>query len=240
MRIPTLVLAVVATVTVGWSNMATAAADPQCDDFNGVVDSAQMCQITGTEPNYSLSISYPVDYPDVVPMIDYVKQTRDGFLNVANMPGTGDMPYELDMRATEFESAVPEPVPVPAPVPPRGTQSLVFETYQDVGGARPQTFFKTFNWDQRLRAPITIDNLFRVGTQPFPVIMSIVQNMLTMQSGQPVLLPLGVGLDPATYRNFAITNDTLIFYFSQGEVLPESAGAFQVAVPRAQIDSILA
>ena len=45
-------------------------------------------------------------------VIDYVKQTRDGFLNVAKMPGSRDMPYELDTTATGYSSALP----------PRGTQ----------------------------------------------------------------------------------------------------------------------
>ncbi len=163
-------------------------------------------------------------------MFDYVKQTRDGFLNVAKMPGPRDMPYELDTTATQFNSAVP----------PRGTQSLVFKTFQDVGGAHPQTFYKSFNWDQGLRKPITIDNLFREGTQPFPVILPLVQSELEKQSGQPVAIAPEVGLDPTTYANFAITNDALVFFFSQGELLPEAAGALQVSVPRGPVDAMIA
>ena len=62
---------------------------------------------------------------------------------------------------------------------------MVFKTFQDVGGAHPQTFYKSFNWDQGYRKPITIDNLFREGTQPFPVIFPIVQSELEKQMGQP-------------------------------------------------------
>ena len=40
--------------------------------------------------------------------------------------------------------------------------------------------------------------------------------------------------------DFAITNDGVIFYFRQGELLPEAAGATQVLVPRAAIDPLLA
>ena len=53
-------------------------------------------------------------------------------------------------------------------------------------------------------------------------------------------MPPAAGLDPETYQNFAITNDSLIFFFSQGQVLPESAGAVQVTVPRAPIEAMLA
>ena len=46
---------------------------------------------------------------------------------------------------------------------PAAPSRVVFKTFQDVGGAHPQTFYKSFNWDQGLRKPITIDNLFREG-----------------------------------------------------------------------------
>ena len=48
------------------------------------------------------------------------------------------------------------------------------------------------------------------------------------------------GLDPANYQNFAITNDGVIFFFSQGGLLPEAAGATQVLVQRSVIDPLLA
>jgi hypothetical protein len=231
MRISTLALAVVATTTLGWSSVALAsAAPPKCADLSGVLDGDQMCRIQASDPAYTLDVGYPVNYPDQQSVVDYVKQTRDGFLNVAKMPGPRDMPYQLDTVATEYNSAVP----------PRGTQTVVFKTFQDVGGAHPQTFYKTFNWDQGLRKPITIDNLFRDGTDPFPVILPIVASELEKQSGQPVAIAPSVGLDATKYQNFAITDDTVTFFFGQGELLPESAGALEVAVPRAPIDAMIA
>ena len=228
------VLAASAAVMLGWFGFAAAvpasAAPPKCSDLNGTVDGSQMCQIQEGDPAYSLHIAYPVDYPDVQPVFDYIKQTRDGFINVAKMPDARTMPYQLEVSATEYNSAIP----------PRGTQSVVFKTFQDVGGAHPQTFYKSFNWDQGYRKPITIDNMFREGTQPFPVIFPIVQSELEKQLGQPPAISPAVGLDPSKYENFAITNDTLIFFFSQGELLPEAAGALQVTVPRAPIDAMIA
>lgn len=231
MRVATLALAVAATTALGWSTVAVAsAAPPKCADFSGVLDGDQMCRIAATDPAYTLDVTYPVDFPDQQNVADYIKQTRDGFLNVAKMPGPRDMPYQLDTVATEYNSAVP----------PRGTQTVVFKTFQDVGGAHPQTFYKSFNWDQGMRKPITIGNLFREGTEPFPVIAPIVAAELEKQSGQAVAIAPAVGLDPTNYENFAITNDSLIFFFSQGEMLPESAGALEVTVPRAPIDAMIA
>jgi hypothetical protein len=233
MRIPTPVfaaMAALAAATLSWSGVAAASpAPPKCSDLSGVMSGPLTCQIQADDPGYTLSISYPTDYPDPIPVADYVKQTRDGFLNVAKMPDGRAMPYELDTTATEYDSAVP----------PRSTQSLVFKTYQGVGGAHPSTYYKSFNWDQVLRKPITIDTLFREGTQPFPLILPVVQSELEKQLGQPVNISPAAGLDPQKYENFAITNDAIIFFFSQGDLLPEAAGAVQVSVPRAPIDSMI-
>jgi hypothetical protein len=240
MRIPTLALAIAAIAAFGWSSVVVASDAPppvRCGDLSGVVDGGQTCQIQETDPAYTLNISYPVNYPDTQAVYDYVKQTRDGFLNVAKTPGPRDKPYELDATPSEYTSALP----------PRGTQSLVFKIYQDVGGAHPQTFFKSFNWDQGLRKPVQIDTggsdkiqpLFQPGANPWPVIFPVVQADLQKQSGQPVNISPAVGFDPQTYENFAVTNDAIVFFFSQGTLLPESAGALQVAVPRGLVDAMI-
>jgi uncharacterized protein DUF3298 len=231
MRMSTLASAVSAVAVLGWSSIGVAAAaPPRCTDLDGVVDANQICQIQATDPGYSVNISYPVDYPDATPVFDYVKETRDGFLNVAKTPDSRLTPYELDTTATQFGSTVP----------PRATKSLVFETYQGVGGAHPTTFYKAFNWDQVQGKPITIDTLFRAGTSPFPVILPLVQAEVNKQLGQPVTISPGDGLDPTKYQNFAVTDDSLIFFFSQGDVLPEAAGALQVAIPRGPVAAMIA
>ena len=234
MRIPTAVaaaLAALAAATLSWSGIAVVSATPpKCADLSGIMIGPLTCQIQATDPGYTLSITYPTDYPDLVPVIDYVKQTRDGFLNVAKMPDGRAMPYELETTATEYNSGVP----------PRGTQSVVVKTYQGVGGAHPTTYYKSFNWELRLRKPITIDTLFREGTQPFPLILPVVQSELERQLGQPVNISPTAGLDPQKYENFAITDDSIIFFFSQGDLLPEAAGAVQVTVPRGPIDAMIA
>ena len=231
MRIASLVLAAAAATTLAVSSVGVGhAAPPKCADLSGVVDGAQMCRISQTDPAFTMSITYPTDYPDQDAVVDYIRQTRDGFLNVAKAPGPHEMPYELETTATEYNSALP----------PRGSQSVVFKTYQGVGGAHPLTFYKSFNWDQTLRKPITADTLFREGTAPYPLIYPVILTELSRQLGQPAAIPPGVGLDPSKYENFAITNDAIIFFFDQGEILPEAAGALEVSVPRGPIDSMIA
>lgn len=249
MRISMLAAAVSAAATLGWSGVGVASAappspspapqpQPKCADLGGVVDANQICQITASDPGYSLTIGYPVGYPDAQAVYDYVKQTRDGFLNVAKTPDSRTMPYELDTTESEYASSVP----------PRSTQSVVFKTYQGVGGAHPTTFYKAFNWDVGQRKPIEIDSggsdkvqpLFQPGSNPWPVILPLVQAEVDKQLGQSVTIDPGSGLDPSKYENFAITNDQLIFFFSQGDMLPEAANALQIAIPRGPVESMIA
>lgn len=241
MRIATPVLAATAAVLVGFSSVVAAtpasAAPPKCSDLRGDLV-GQECVIQETDAGYSLNITYPADYPDLQEVFDWVKQARDGFLNVAKSPDGRSLPYELEVTPTEYNSAVP----------PRGTQSVVFKVFQDVGGAHPQTFYKAFNWDQSLRRPIVLDTggrektqpLFQPGANPWPIIFPLVQADLEKQMGTKPAIAAEVGLNPATYENFAIENDTLVFFFGQGAILPESAGALQVSIPRAAVDRMIA
>ncbi len=218
------------TVLAGTATAVASAAPPKCSDVGGAVGPGQVCQIQADDPSYTLNISFPADYPDQKSLIDYVKQTRDGYLNMAKTPDARPAPYALETKPLEFNSAVP----------PRGTQSVVLETYESVGGAHPTTFYKAFNWDQGYRKAITIDTLFREGTAPFPVILPLVQVELQKQLGDTENIAPAVGLDPATYANFAITNDSLIFFFDRGAVLSEAAGAVQVTIPRGPVDAMIA
>jgi Protein of unknown function (DUF3298) len=219
---------VTAVVLFGYPGIAAAAPKTYCENLKGV-DTGQTCQIQAADAGYNLNITLPNYYPDQQTLQDYVTQLRDGFLNVAKSSAPRDTPYELTVTSTTYKAAIP----------PRGQQAVVLKIYQNVGGAHPQTIYKAFDWDQTLRKAITYDTLWQVD-DPLKVVFPIVQTELQKQTGQQTSIAPSVGLNPAHYQEFAITNDGVIFFFSQGELLPESAGATQVLVPRSAIDPMLA
>ncbi len=224
------IAALVAVVALVLWPGAVAHAQSPCEELGGAVqDSA--CQIRAATNAYTIDASFPVDYADPQPMTDYLKQTRDGFINVSQMPGSRNLPYELDITAQAYRSGTPDR---------QGTQSVVLEIFQDVGGAHPVTWYKSFNYNLDTRQPITFDNLFKPDTKPLPVIFPIVLQQLEKETGQPSVIPEGDGLDPSHYQNFALTNDELIFFFGQGELLPSVAGANVVRVPRTAVAPMLA
>lgn len=229
MRIVTAAALVTAIVVTAGPATATAAPKNYCADLKGV-NNGQSCQIRLDDPAYTVDISFPSSYPDTKSVADYISQTRDAFLNVAKSSAPRDLPYALDITSTTYGSSIP----------PRGTEAVVLKTYQNSGGAHPEISYKSFNWDQAYRKAITFDTLWQAEANPLPVIYPIVQADVQKQLGQPITIPSTAGMDPANYQNFAITNDGVIFFFSQGTLLPEAAGAVQVLVPRAAIDPMLA
>ena len=48
------------------------------------------------------------------------------------------------------------------------------------------------------------------------------------------------GLDPAKYQQFALTDEELIFFFGQGEIMAGAGGALRATVPRSAIADMLA
>jgi len=235
MRILKVAVLVTAAVVFSSSGVAAAAPKNYCADVKGI-NTGQACQIQLSDPAYTVNISFPTDYPDQKSLADYVTQTSDAFLNVAKASTPRDVPYELDITASEYASAIP----------PRGTQAAVLKVYQNVGNAHPQTSYKAFNWDQSYRKPIAYSPaddkttpLWRVD-DPLKTVFPIVQSELQKQTGQPVSIAPTAGYDAVNYQNFAVTNDGVVFFFSQGQLLPEAAGATQVLVPRSAIDPMLA
>ena len=225
------VAASLAAITVALGSPVVAMAEPEnyCTEIEGI-DTGMACQIQLTDPGYIVDISVPSDFPDMEAITQFVAQTRDEFLDVARSSAPREAPYSLDISAATYNSVVP----------PRGQVSVVLRVFQNIGADRPKASFKSFVWDQAYRELVTYQTLWKPGVDPLPIVFPAVQNALQTQTGQPVPIAPAAGLDPANYQDFAITNDGVIFFFSQGGLLPEVDGATQVLVPRSVIAPLLA
>jgi Protein of unknown function (DUF3298) len=216
---------IVVGALLGWSGGAVAAADSVCTNFGGSLRDDQTCIVHSTSPTYTLNMTFPVDYPDQA-LIDFLSQNRDGFVNVAQTSsqtsGPREVPYQMEVTSEQYHSGQP----------PGGTRSVVLKVFEDLGGPRPSTFYKGFNYDVAAQKAITFDTLFPPNTKPLDAIYPIVQREVGKQTGLGAAIAPGSGLDASHYQNFAITDDELIFYFAPGELLPSLAGASQVHVPR--------
>ncbi|OBA59385.1 hypothetical protein A5647_17105 [Mycobacterium sp. 1100029.7] len=195
---------------------------PSCASLGGAIEAGQLCHIRATAPTYTLTMTFPADYPDQQPLTDYITQNRDGFIAVAQSSGPRDQPYQMEATTEQHFAGQP----------PHNTRSVVLKFFQDVGGSHTSTWYKSFNYNLGTKQPITFDNLFAAGTSPLDAIFPLVQRDLERQSALGAAILPSSGRDPSHYQNFAITDDQLIFYFAPGEMLPAFAGPSEAQVPR--------
>jgi hypothetical protein len=249
-----------AVAVFGSSGVAAAAPKDCCADLKGV-NTGGACQIQLADAGYNVDISFPTTYPDQKSVADYITQTRDGFLNVAKSGAPRDTPYELNITSTDYNSAVPPRgtqttvLKVYQNVGAAHPQTMFKAFNWDQSYRKPIVYDtagddkKTPLWrlDDPLKtvAPIVQAELQKQMAPPAPVAPPA-------QPGQPVTTPppapaappLAIApralYNPQNYQDFAVTNDGVIFFFSQGQLLPEAAGATQVLVPRSAIDPMLA
>ena len=218
-------ITVAAGVLACVTGTSTAAAQSTCVDLGGTVGQDQICTVHTSNPTYTLDMTFPNDYPDQQALMAYLTQARDGFVNVSEMPGSYNLPYELDAKGTGYHTDTPS----------GGTRSVVFTMWQNVGGVHPQTWYKSFNWDIGKKAPITFDTLFKPGTDPLAVLNPMVRQKFGGHHDGPVQ-----DLDATTYRNFAITDDAVIFFFAQDQVVADNNGPHRLSVPRSELAQLLA
>ena len=158
---------VAAGALLGWSGGGVAAADSPCTVLSGVLQDDQTCNVHASTSTYTLDITFPVDYPDQA-LTDFLTQNRDGFVNVAQTSsqtsGPREVPYQMEVTSEQFHSGQP----------PGGTRSVVLKVFEDLGGPRPSTFYKGFNYDVSEQKAITFDTLFAPNTKPLDAIFPIV------------------------------------------------------------------
>jgi hypothetical protein len=198
-----------------------------CTDLNGTVGTDQACHVHAATPAYQLDMNFPLDYPDMQAVTDFLKKDRDSFLDWVAEIGPKQKrgrPYLYDVAAETYRSGTPE----------SGTQSLVLSIDNDTGLAHeghPDTIFRAFNFDLAKHAPITFDTLFKPGTKPLDVLNPIVRRELDAPTAD---------LNEKKYRNFALTDDAVIFFFGQDQVVHDNRGPKQVEVPRSELAPLLA
>lgn len=223
MRVPRLVVAVVGAAML--TAPSVAAAPTVCAELGGVVEAGFTCHVQASGPGYTVDMTFPLGYPDEQAIVDYLSQTREGFVNVAGTPDAANRELEMDVTAESLSSV--------------RTRSVVLKLFQDVGSAHPTTWYRSFTFDTVTGKPVTFDSLFPPDSKPLDVIFPIVQRELESETGLAGSISPGDGRDPTHYQNFAITDDSVIFYFGRAELLPSYAGETSVKIPRSELPPLV-
>ena len=204
---------------------AAAGVESACAVLGGTVGDDQICHAHSATPDYTVDVRFPVDYADQQALIDAVTRVRDSFVDRVAQSMPRSFPYALYVIGHSYQSGAPA----------SGTQSLVFDVGSDTG-VHPVTRYKALNYDLSKHSPITFDTLFRPGTQPLEVLKPIIQRELDKHEAAQSLNDLSVN----AYQNFAVTDDSVIFFFDQDGLLPHEDGPLEVSVPRTELASLLA
>jgi hypothetical protein len=219
------------TATTAPPQPTPAAGAQTCAALGGTVGSDQICHVRSATATYTLEMSFPLDYPDQKALTDVLMQDRDSFVDwvATSGPDGRGRRYEHVVTAKTYRSGTPD----------SGTQSLVLEIQDDTGLAHqdhPSTSFSALNYALGKRTAITFDTLFKPDAKPLEVLNPIVLRELQKNG------PGGEvdDLDEYTYRNFAITDDVVIFFFGEDQVIRDNNGPHQVSVPRTELASVLA
>jgi hypothetical protein len=216
-----------ASAVLGWPAVAGADNPQLCDP--ALVDANQMCHFDASGVYSDITMLFPANYPDEQAVLTYLNKMLTDYGTDSGTATSRTGPNSLTVTGTRYSSGNP----------PGGTQSVVLENNQVLStAAHPATWYKSFNYNTATNTPITFDTLFKPGTKPLEAVFPIVQQSISQQFGPAVSVPQDIGMNPATYQNFAITNDSVIFFFDRGAFVGP-LGATKVSVPRSAIATIL-
>jgi hypothetical protein len=200
-----------------------------CEVLRGTVDTEQVCHVHEAAADYYIAFTFPVDYPDQQTLTDELTERRDQFVAFATEHPPRDHPHMLDATAQTYRSGTSS----------AGTRSIVFTVYSDSGGAHPVTSFSASTFDVGARVPVTFETLFAADTRPVDALNTIVSQKWRKFSAD--YGPLGENPQGAQlYRDFALTDDAVLFFIDQGAWLPQAAGPQRISISRSDLASILA
>lgn len=222
-RLTVAAMAALLCATASSASTAAQPGAPGCLGIGGTVAADQSCRVRVETPTYTIDASYPLDYADQPALSDFVKHDKDEFVGFMAQTRPRDLPYRHELTPHSYSSS--------------GTQSVVFDVYDDTG-AHPVTGFTAFNYDLGTATPVTFDTLFKPAsvTTLDPIVQRFMDRRWEGYEGPAPQNTLGARV----YQNFAITDDAIIFFIGQGMWLPEVAGPQRVSVPRSELVSVLA
>ncbi len=194
-----------------------------CLKLGGRVGSHDLCDIHDTTTKYTIAMRFPTGYPDQDAVTDYLARERKDFIDwVENYGRTRTFPAGLDVIGNAYDSDT--------------TRSLILSIGSDTG-VHPVTTFKAFNYSLATRSPLAFEALFKPDSDPMTVLKPIVWQQV--RNRDPKAAAAVNGLTAASFRQFAITDDAIIFFFNQDGFLPHDDGPLEVSVPRSDLARIL-
>ena len=211
------------------STAAVAGARSGCLDLGGNIQSGNRCRVYASTSNYLIDMRYATDYVDQQAVTGFLAAERDRVVNMAQAPSAKLLPYALFLTSDSYGSGQnlsTTRAGLGYGQPPHGTQTIALKAFYDVEG-----FFREslkFGADNKILEAMEQLPLYAIST-------AVATDLARQQSPRHFKLEAGIGHDAAHYQNFAITDDSVIFFFDAGEFFPSESGDTTVPVPRSKL-----
>ncbi|MFO7321856.1 MAG: DUF3298 domain-containing protein [Chloroflexota bacterium] len=221
------------------SSGAASAQSGSLEDFclskGGVWDAEEAaCKATTI---IEMNVEYPVELAAQLPAIEYavdefVREQREEILALGTdtlYPAGRVMNFYLDISSDVFYHS-------------DTIASLLLTVSNYTGGAHPNSFFKTMTFDLENGIQLGFNQVFPPENNPLAIIAPIAQAQLIekLPDLEESWIRDGASMDSANYRNFVLTEDSVIFYFDPYQVAPYVYGPQQVEIPLSELEAIMA
>jgi hypothetical protein len=188
------------------------------------------------EANYPHDIAAQSPFAESV-MRGYINEERAQFWENATVGSSpeffGAGPWTLEITYETFQHS-------PSVV------SVLFNIYSYMGGAHPNTYFKTFTFDLENESMYSLAGLFQMDMRPNEILAPIVRADLQEKLAEfPDFIESGTEPYPEgypeldNYANWVLTEDALVIYFPPYQVAPYVAGPQMVSIPLVDLKDVL-
>lgn len=203
-----------------------------CDSIGGFWNAeTQSCELN---TNIEIRVDYPVEVAGFDFAVDtinrYLDEQREMIAELVNQPGfnpTTTYSLYVDSEVYRHNESIVSVV-------------LSMSTY--TGGANPFAFYKTFIFNLDEQRELFFYDVFPPEGNPLATIAPLAQQALIDTLGDaadPSLIARGAAMDSANFRNFAITEDSVIFFFDEHQVAAGAVGAPQVEIPIEELGFVM-
>lgn len=214
--------------------MGVSAQEDACYAKNGTWDAAkQQCTM---QSGVTVNVTYPLELAGTgiaeQTVDDFLEQTRTQFIQSYapdwSLPGYANY-WSMNVTYDLFQFS-PD------------VRSVKLNLSDYTGGAHPNLTFQTFTFDLANQKVLALADIFQDGVNPWPTLAPIVEQDVTNQLGEaadPQWIQQGTGENPDNYQNWALTPDSLVFFFPPYQVVAYAYGPVTVNIPLVNISSLL-
>ena len=188
------------------------------------------------DPDISIAVQYPQSTDEVfnAQIQKYIKQVKNTYLEDIveykrfDENVTGELNISFDTFAHHSDM-----------------HSFILKSYSYVGGANGITEIRSFHYNPNTSESITIEDIFENDVHRLNDVSKLVQEQLHNDPKIKDYLfqeEVTKHTEPIwkNFQNFALTNDSLIFYFNKYDIAAGAIGTPTVSVSLAKLDNLLA